>query len=61
MSLGYTLQKPIINHQLVIAASHQVLGEDIVEQGQKEMWKRVFVTGFIASIVVGAVMGGLYA
>jgi general secretion pathway protein A len=61
MSLAYTLQKPIINHQLLIAASHQVLGEDIVEQGQKEMWKRIFVTGFVASIVLGAVLGGLYA
>ncbi len=61
MSLGYTLQKPIINHQLVIAASHQVLGEDIVEQGQKVMWKRIFITGFVASIFLGAVVGGLYA
>ena len=61
MTLAYTLQKPLITHQLVTAASYQVLGEDIVQQRQKELWQRIFVGSFVASIVVGLLVGGLYA
>jgi general secretion pathway protein A len=61
MTLAYTLQKPLITHQLVTAASYQVLGEDIVQQRQKELWQRIFVGSFAASIIVGLLVGGLYA
>jgi general secretion pathway protein A len=61
MTLAYTLQKPMITHKLVIAASYQVLGEDIVQQRQKDLWKPVLVVSFIASIVLGLLVGGLYA
>ncbi len=61
MTLAYTLQKPMITHKLVIAASYQVLGEDIVQQRQKDLWNPVFVASFIASIVLGLLVGGLYA
>lgn len=61
MTLAYTLQKPLITHQLVTGASYQVLGEDIVQQRQKELWQRIFVGSFVASIVVGLLVGGFYA
>lgn len=58
LTLAYTLQKPSITHQLIIAASAQVLGDDIVQQRQKDVWKRVFVASFVASIAVGLLIGG---
>jgi general secretion pathway protein A len=61
MTLAYTLQKPRITHQLVVAASYQVLGEDIVQQRQKDLWQRFFVGSFVTSIFIGLVLGGLYA
>jgi general secretion pathway protein A len=61
MTLAYTLQKPLITHQLVVGASYQVLGDDIVQQRQKELWKRIFVGSFVTSIILGLVVGGLYA
>ena len=61
MTLAYTLQKPLITHQLVIGASYQVLGDDIVQQRQEDLWKRVFVGSFVTSIILGLVAGGLYA
>jgi general secretion pathway protein A len=61
MTLAYTLQKPRITHQLVVAASYQVLGEDIVQQRQKDIWQRIFVGGFITSIILGLAFGGFYA
>jgi len=61
MTLAYTLQKPLITHQLVVGASYQVLGDDIVQQCQKELWKRIFVGSFVTSIILGLVVGGLYA
>jgi general secretion pathway protein A len=61
MTLAYTLQKPLITHQLVIGASYQVLGDDIVQQRQQDRWKRIFVGCFVTSIILGLVAGGLYA
>ena len=61
MTLAYTLQKPLITHKLVTVASYQVLGEEIVKQRQKELWRWIFVGSFAASIVVGLVAGGVYA
>jgi general secretion pathway protein A len=61
MTLAYTLQKPLLTHQLVVGASYQVLGDDIVQQCQKELWKRIFVGSFVTSIILGLVVGGLYA
>jgi general secretion pathway protein A len=61
MTIAYTLQKPLITHQLVVGASYQVLGDDIVQQRQKELWKRIFVGSFVTSIILGLVVGGLYA
>lgn len=61
MSLAYTMQKPLVQHQLVVAASHQVLGEDIVQQRMDERWRKLFIMSFIGSIVAGLLIGGLYA
>jgi general secretion pathway protein A len=61
MTLAYTLQKPLITHQLVVGASYQVLGDDIVQQRQKELWKQIFVGSFVTFIILGLVVGGLYA
>jgi general secretion pathway protein A len=61
MTFAYTLQKPMITHKLVIAASYQVLGEDIVKQRQKELWKPALIASFVVSIVFGLLVGGLYA
>jgi general secretion pathway protein A len=61
MSLAYTMQRPTIQHSLVIAASRQVLGEDIVKQREEAHWKKIFIIGFTASVLVGVLAGGLYA
>ena len=65
LSLGYSLQKPFIDHQIMVSSSFQVLGEDIVMQRQQAYWKPIYIRGFIAALVVGAfvgsVMGGAYA
>ncbi|MBF7074834.1 AAA family ATPase [Glaciecola sp. MH2013] len=61
MTLAYTMQKPTIKHQLIMAASYQVLGEDIVQQRENERWKKIFISTFVSSVVVGAVVGGFYA
>ncbi len=61
MSLGFSLQRPFIDHQLMVAASYQVLGKDIVSQRQKEKWKPIYVIGFVLSLLVGLGVGALYA
>jgi general secretion pathway protein A len=61
LTLAYTLQKVKISKSLVIAASYQVLGEDIVKQRQKELWRPIFIGSLIASFVIGLLVRGLYA
>lgn len=65
LSLGYSLQRPFIDHQIMVSSSFQVLGEDIVMQRQQSHWKPIYIRGFVAATVIGlaigAVFGGIYA
>lgn len=64
LSLGYSLQQPFINHQIMVSSSYQVLGEEIVAQRQQKRWKPIYIGAFVISVIVGAVIGlgigGLY-
>jgi general secretion pathway protein A len=57
LSLGYSLQRPFIDHQIMVSSSYQVLGEDIVMQRQQVRWKPIYLTAFGISIIVGAAIG----
>ena len=65
LSLGYSLQRPFIDHQIMVSSSFQVLGEDIVMQRQQLRWKPIYMGALAASVVVGVIiglgLGGLYA
>jgi general secretion pathway protein A len=65
LSLGYSLQRPFIDHQIMVSSSFQVLGEDIVTQRQQTHWKPRFIKGFtiacVVGLIAGAVLGGMYA
>lgn len=65
LSLGYSLQRPFIDHQIMVSSSFQVLGEDIVMQRQQTHWKPLFIRGFlialVAGLLIGAGLGGVYA
>jgi general secretion pathway protein A len=61
MSLGYSLQRPFIDYQVVVSASFQVLGEDIVMQRQRAVWRRRYIIAFLLALVGGLVVGGVYA
>lgn len=61
MSLGYSLQRPFIDYQVMISASYQVLGEDIVMQRQHVSWRRRYVIGFVLALFGGLLVGALYA
>jgi len=57
LTLAYSLQKPMVGHQLMIASSYQVLGQDIVEQRQQENWKRPYIVAFSAALALGFLIG----
>ncbi|MFC4701929.1 ExeA family protein [Glaciecola siphonariae] len=61
MSLGYSLQRPFIDYQVMMSASYQVLGEDIVSQRQHTKWRRRYIISFLLALVFGVLVGGLYA
>ncbi len=61
MSLGYSLQRPFIDYQVMMSASFQVLGEDIVMQRQHASWKRRYIVSFVVAVLAGLLIGGLYA
>lgn len=61
LSLGYSLQRPFVDHQIVVSASFQVLGDDIVLQRQQARWRPIFIGAFITAIVIGTLVGVFYA
>jgi general secretion pathway protein A len=61
LSLSYSLQRPFVDYQIMISASYQVLGEDIVMQSQQARWKLRYTVAFISALLLGFVFGGLYA
>jgi general secretion pathway protein A len=65
LSLGYSLQRPFVDHQIMVSSSFQVLGEDIVMQRQQTHWRPIYIWGFAIAVLVGALIGagigGLYA
>lgn len=61
LSLGYSLQRPFVDHQIIVSASYQVLGDDIVRQRQQARWKPIFIGAFIAALALGAAAGAYYA
>ncbi len=56
LSLGYSLQRPFIDHQIIVSSSFQVLGEDIVMQRQQAKWRHIYMWAFMAAILVGSVL-----
>lgn len=60
LSLGYSLQRPLVDHQIMVSASFQVLGDDIVLQRQQARWKPIYIAAFIAALTLGAVWGAYY-
>jgi general secretion pathway protein A len=61
LSLAYSLQRPFVDYQVMISASSQVLGEDIVMQSQRRQWKLKYLIAFASAALLGLVIGGLYA
>lgn len=61
LSMAYSLQRPFVDYQVTMSASYQVLGEDIVMQRQHRAWRRRYIVGFVAALVCGLLIGGLYA
>ena len=61
LSLGYSLQRPFIDHQIIMSASFQVLGDDIVMQRQQARWRPIYIGAFIAALIAGALAGAYYA
>lgn len=61
LSLGYAVQKPFVDHQIMVSSSFQVLGEDIVMQRQQSRWKPIYISAFVIALLTGAVLGGIYA
>ena len=61
LSLGYSLQRPFIDHQIMVSSSFQVLGDDIVLQRQQAYWRPIYIGAFVASLLAGALLGGFYA
>lgn len=57
LTLSYSLQKPLVEHQLMIAASYQVLGQDIVEQRERDKWKVPFIASFASACIIGFLLG----
>jgi general secretion pathway protein A len=61
LSLGYSLQRPFVDHQIIVSSSFQVLGEDIVMQRQQSRWRKFYIGGFAASITVGVLLALVFA
>ena len=65
LSLGYSLQRPFVDHQIMVSSSFQVLGDDIVLQRQQSYWKPIYISAFVIAVIVGAairiVSGGFNA
>ncbi|MFC3121501.1 ExeA family protein [Agaribacter flavus] len=61
LSLAYSLQRPFIDHRVMISASSQVLGQDIVLQRQQHAWKKRYLQVFFLFVLFGLVVGGWYA
>lgn len=56
LSLGYSLQRPFVDHQIMVSSSFQVLGDDIVLQRQQAYWRPIYIGAFGAAIVLGALL-----
>lgn len=63
LSLGYSLQKPFVDHQIMVSSSYQVLGDDIVIQRQQQHWRPIYIGAFAISCIAGVLlaMGVAYA
>lgn len=57
LTLAYSLQKPVVDHQIMIAASYQVLGQDIVEQRNRDKLKIPLMISFVSAVLLGFVVG----
>ncbi|GBL04816.1 ExeA family protein [Glaciecola sp. KUL10] len=57
LTLAYSLQKPMVDHQIMMAASYQVLGQDIVEQRNRDKLKWPFIVSFGIALLLGFVVG----
>lgn len=56
LSLSYAVQKPFVDHQVIVSSSVQVLGDDIVFQRQQSKWKPIYIGVFILSIALGVAL-----
>ncbi|WP_395340788.1 ExeA family protein [Ningiella sp. W23] len=59
LSLGYALQRPFIDYQVMTSASYQVLGDDIVKQRQWSLWRKRYIFSFSSALAVGLIAGYL--
>lgn len=61
LSLAYSVHCPYIDHRLAVSAGAQVLGKEIIQQRHKDKWRPVYWSALLASIVIGCVVGAIYA
>ncbi|MGQ8365199.1 ExeA family protein [Glaciecola sp. 1036] len=61
LSLAYSLQRPFVDNRIMVSASCQVLGEDIVTQRHQARWRKRYIGAFVAAVFAGLVAGALYA
>ena len=61
LNLSYSLQRPFVDNRIMVSASYQVLGEDIVLQRQQLKWQKRYIQAFIIALGIGLVVGGIYA
>lgn len=61
LNLAYSLQRPYVDNRIMVSASYQVLGKDIVIQRQQEKWKKRYLQAFLIALGLGLLVGGIYA
>lgn len=61
LNLAYSLQRPYVDNRIMVSASYQVLGKDIVIQRQQEKWKKRYLQAFLLALGLGLLVGGYYA
>lgn len=61
LTLTFTKQQPAVRQHIFLAAAEQILGEDVVRQRRGQGFAYVLLAAFVASVLIGALLGGAYA